>query len=117
MDARTDCGGATRPRLSVAGAMPGPPTTERVPLLLSTERVVINARSTYSDPSDADPIRRRDGELVEYVELVPERQEPGVQTLPWRVTVESGVNGEAAEGLVGTATIRTIVKQEAKISG
>jgi hypothetical protein len=85
-------------------------------VLLSTERVRILRRDTYTDPQKLAPgerpIARRDGSLVEYVELVPESDSAAS---PWRVTVEPDVNGQAPEGAVGTATVRQLVRQDAAL--
>ncbi len=86
-------------------------------MLLST-RARILRRDTYTDPSTLAPgerpIARRDGSLVEYVELVDPTDAEG-QGAPWRVTVEPQVNGEAPAGAEGIATIRQTIRQEAAI--
>jgi hypothetical protein len=89
-------------------------------LLLSTEPVRIVRRDTYTDPNNLRPgerpIARADGTYVEYVELAPMAVEPGAEgAKPWRMTVEAGVNGQAPQGAEGTATVRTIVRDEAKL--
>lgn len=85
-------------------------------MLLSTERVRILRRDTYTDPEKLAPgerpIARRDGSLVEYVDLVPETDG---NAEPWRVTVEPGINGEAPEGASGSATVRQLVRQDAAL--
>jgi hypothetical protein len=86
-------------------------------MLLSTESVRVLRRDTYTDPSTLAPgerpIARRDGSLVEYVDLVPES---APESATWRVTLDAGVNGEAPEGAVGSATIRQSLRQEAALS-
>lgn len=87
-------------------------------MLLSTERVRILRRSTYTDPTQPlrpgqTPIQRADGTLVEFVDLIHESAE--ATDRPIRATVEAGVNGQAPEGASGTATLRVLVVQEAVI--
>src|SRR3954451_21971333 len=87
-------------------------------MLVSSERVRIVRRSTYTDPTQPlrpgqTPIARVDGTLVEFVDLMPVSAEG--DTRPLRATVEAGVNGEAPEGAEGTATLRVVTAQEAVI--
>jgi hypothetical protein len=73
-------------------------------------------RDTYTDPQTLAPgerpIARRDGSLVEFVELVDPRNP---SSTPWRITVGAGVNGEAPEGAEGTATIEQTIRQDAAL--